>query len=87
VRFVVDKVTYGQVFLQALRFSLSVSFHQCSIIIHALLLTEGQGRSSLGTFKKSILSFHFMSTNKIWKTPKKVEPESALANEIIRTDP
>lgn len=30
VRFIVDKVALGQVFLRVLRFPLSVPFHQCS---------------------------------------------------------
>ena len=34
VEFVVDKVALGQVSLPALQFPLSVSFHQCSILIH-----------------------------------------------------
>ena len=31
VRFVVDKVALGQVFLRVFRFPLSISFHRCSI--------------------------------------------------------
>jgi hypothetical protein len=44
VRFVVDKVALGQVSLPVLQFPLSVSFHQCSIliVIYMLLLPEGQ---------------------------------------------
>ena len=37
VRFVVDKVTLWQVSLSALRFPLSVSYHQCSIHIICIL--------------------------------------------------
>jgi hypothetical protein len=35
VGFLVDKVTLGQAFLPVFWFSLSVSFHQCSIHIHS----------------------------------------------------
>jgi hypothetical protein len=35
VGFVVDKLTSGQEFLPVLRSSLSLSFHQCSILIHS----------------------------------------------------
>jgi hypothetical protein len=35
MRFVVEKVALGQVFLQVLQFSLLVSFHQGSILIHS----------------------------------------------------
>jgi hypothetical protein len=44
VRRVVVKVALGQVFVPVLRFSRSVSFHQCSILIciYTLLLAEGQ---------------------------------------------
>ena len=44
----VDQVARGQAFLQYFSFSLSVSFHQCSIHI---LRTNGR---SLGTFKEAV---------------------------------
>jgi hypothetical protein len=36
MRFVVYKLTLGQAFLQVLTFSVSVSFHHCSIHIHSI---------------------------------------------------
>ena len=44
VRFVLSRVALWQVFLPVLRFSLSVSFHQCSTFtfIYMLLLSEEQ---------------------------------------------
>ena len=42
VRFAVDEVALGQIFLPVLRFPLSVSFHRCSVLIFMLLLPEGQ---------------------------------------------
>jgi hypothetical protein len=36
VGFVVDKVAVGQVFSELFNFSLSVSFHQCSILIYVV---------------------------------------------------
>ena len=55
VRFVVDKVAFGEVFLRVLRPSLSVSLHQCSIII---IYTFSRTRS-LGTFQKAAPFFFF----------------------------
>jgi hypothetical protein len=39
VAFKVDTVVLGQIFFQALLFSLSVSFHHCSITFHSSTLT------------------------------------------------
>jgi len=54
VRFVVNKVALGQVFLRVVTpvSLLSVLFHQCStlIFIYMLVLPEGQNGRSLVTF-------------------------------------
>jgi len=58
VIFVIDKVSMGQVFVQVLRFSLSVSFHFCSILIfiYTLLLQEGQRGEAWEPYKSNVLS-------------------------------
>jgi hypothetical protein len=57
VRFVVDKVALGQVFLRVRRFPLSVLFHRCSIftrIIWGMDKVTDSCRSSTGTLSHPI---------------------------------
>jgi len=42
VRFVVDKVAVGQVFLRVLHVPLLLSIRPCYVLIYTLLLPEGQ---------------------------------------------
>jgi hypothetical protein len=62
MRLVVYKVAPGQVFLSVLLFPLSVSFHQCSILIfiYMLLLLEGQTGEAWKPSKKRC-SFRYVS--------------------------
>jgi len=48
VRFLVDEMALGQVFLLVFCFPLTISFHQCFILIfiYVLLLPEGQNREA-----------------------------------------
>jgi hypothetical protein len=52
MRFVVDKVAVEEAHVRALLFPLSVSFHQCSIIIFIVIpvLSEGQAGAKPGNF-------------------------------------
>jgi len=54
VRFVVDKVSRGRDFSEYFGFLLSVSFHQCSIIIiiFRTILSRKTNGPSLGSFKQ-----------------------------------
>jgi len=54
VRSMVDKLTFGQLFLPVLLFPLSVSFHHCSILAAITRRTNGR---RLGTFQKSSAVF------------------------------
>jgi hypothetical protein len=62
VGFVVDRVALGQAFLRALRFSLSVSFHRCSIFTHV-----SSGGWTMGPleaqFYRDIVSLYCNSNN------------------------
>ena len=54
VRFGTDTVAMGQVFLQVFQCSLSVSLHQCSILIFILiLLSSGQAGETWGPSRNS----------------------------------
>jgi len=44
MRFVVYKVTLRQAFLQVLKFSMSLSFHHCSILIHSICNQHWQSK-------------------------------------------
>ena len=56
VRFVVDKVALGQVSVPALRFPLTLSFHQCSVFAFILILfLSGQMGGSWEPSNKALL--------------------------------
>jgi hypothetical protein len=77
LRFVVDRVTLGQLFLRVFRFSLPVPSHQCSVHIHpsptlhrSLNKTSNNNRNNNSNNKN--FSSHSDNTTKIriiWKSP------------------